>query len=248
MTPAHGITLFIWSLTIAAEFYLTWILNFRPGRKTYPAFTVYINFCLCRSLILYALNLAGAQGAYFYTYYTGVILDCGLRACIVIEVARELFYPITILPADSYRNICVTVTGVTFACVASALLFPSNYPHLLFAAAREMDRTVSFLVCALFWAVAFHAMKLGIPWRKRLLGIALGLGLDATMNSVALAITSSTGRAFSMQVGLLIVCSGCGAMLTWNYFFLISEPVLVSPPIRFAPVSCGRSEERRAIS
>jgi hypothetical protein len=229
MTPAHGITLLLWTLTIASEAVLAYVLTFKPGRKTYPAFNIFINFCLSRSLLLYAINIGGNREAYFYVYYVGVLLECGIKACVMVEIVRELFYPISILPGRSLNEICATVAFTTLVCVISAVLFPSTYPHLLFAAARVADRTFTFMVCLLSWAIALHAYKLGIPWRKRLLGIALGLGFDATVTSVVLTLGTSVGKIASVNLGMLIVCSGFVAMNTWTYFFLLPEPELISP-------------------
>lgn len=239
MTPGYGLTFIIWTLTIISEGLLCLLFVIRPGRKQYPAFRTYVNFCFSRSLVLYAINASGNHYAYFYASYVGVLLESVIKFFAVVEITKELFHPVSILPGKTYSQMCISVTTITAACIGASIFFPSLYPHLLFASARLMDRTITLLFAGVMWVIVIYKSRLGIPWRTRLFGIVVGFGFDLTVNSAVLAISTSSGRAITHSVGMVVCFSALVTMSTWTYFFLQPEPALISAvtplPVKVCP-------------
>lgn len=211
----------LYVLTLLSEITVTLLLAIRPGRKRFPMFQMLVTYTCIKDLCLFGIWVSHLRGPYFYAYYTFAIIEVAFLIGAIAEVAREMFFPVSILPGLTVMKLLSCVTGVTLACLGAGVVFPSRYPDILFSAAWTAERSSSAIACGLLWVSIGFARWLGIPMRKRLAGIVAGLTLQTSIATIALAQTPSTA------VGHVIMVSGIATMIVWASAFLLPEPKLL---------------------
>jgi hypothetical protein len=212
----------LYSTTVALEVLLSILLIVRPGRKRYPLFQSLAFYTCAKDLALFSIHLSRDRATYFYAYYTLGIIEAVLAFCVVAEVARELFFPVTILPKVTVKKMLCTVIGVTTTTFGLGVVLPCRYPDILFSAAWTVERTLTSLECAMLWISILFAWRLGIPWRKRLGGIVAGLTFQTSVSVAALS------NSPNPTVGRVIMISGMVTMIAWIYTYFLPEPALIS--------------------
>jgi hypothetical protein len=123
----------------------------------------------------------------------------------------------------------VSVVSVLFAAV-SALgpRFADSGEALNMAFAIAIQRVqegLSVLILCLLLFVCFATKPLGLTFRSRIFGVALGLGVSATVQLIQAAWLATTqARSVYSPMFVMSTLGTCAAFLVWGAYFAMPEP------------------------
>jgi hypothetical protein len=189
--------------------------------RTFPAFFLYICWCLFSDIFLYFIRVLYPAQTYFKIYLMQLMFDTVMIFAVLVEVAWSILSPIrSSLPKHSWIGIAALVAlGGAILWPISGLAAPD---HLSSAGMNlfKLQQTPAILRAVLFLALAAFSQVLSIGWRDRELQIATGLGFYSI---VSLAVTIlHTHQAVGAQYGWLdevASFSYLAALGYWVYSF-----------------------------
>jgi hypothetical protein len=229
----------------------------------FPALASWLGLRLTWLLFLQAvLSLHLPSQVYQYGYYAGYIV-CSVAIFFVIqEIFRHLMEPVPglrRLGLIAFR--WITIISVIISAVA--VVSPSNGKGFqINLIALQLMRSISIMeLCLLvFLALAIHS--LGRSFRSRIFGIALGFGLQATLDLILSAFSSARAdfAVFGAHTTVHNIALTVTAitLLIWMVYFLVPEPAgermkivlpLESPILRWNEIAkaLGHSSPQVAV-
>jgi hypothetical protein len=161
-----------------------------------------------------------------------------LDAVLSVAVIYELFNHV-LLPYPSIKQLGIllfrwaSVVLVVIAAVSAGVAQGSDSARLM-AAILILQRSVLVVRCGLFLFVFMFASSLGLTWRHHVFGIALGFGVSASIELVAVTMRAHFGAMDHSVYRVLASASYDCAVLIWMGYLLTSEK----------PVSLRKREPR----
>ena len=182
----------LWFTQTAGHLALFVVLLRRKIYQEFPLFAFYVLSAGILSATLLVLNY-GPQftGEQYYSAYLGSIAVLStLRFGIVYELLGRMLreYPALSSLGRSlfaWASILLMLIAIGFAWLAPA----GGSGHRM-AVVFVLNRTVDFLLCGLLLVLFTFRRYFGLTWRSYAFGIALGLGVSASMDLAADAIHS----------------------------------------------------------
>lgn len=232
----------IWVARVALEAILLAFLVRRKIYQEFRAFVLLTGWEVCLSTILLIMDVPGvATGA---KYYQVLSIRTAGDAVLSFAVLYELFkrvlrdYPVlTSVGRSLYRWAILLFVMIALGLAWSA---PASGSGTLVATFLVMQRTVRLLECGLLVFLFIFARSFGLSWRNRAFGIALGLGVAASVSLATSAIGSQiepgifSGGTPATVLGkdlyqLLNQVGDLSAVLVWMKYLLAREKALAVP-------------------
>jgi hypothetical protein len=199
----------------------------------FPMFFVYTIFRAITSLILFFLYVAhlldGSAFAYaLWLHETGCIL---LRFAVLYEL-----FAVVLKPYSSLRQTADSIFrwGIAALLLIAALLsvYQSWGPFSArFAAGLNLvDRTADIVQCGLLLALILFSRYLRLTWHSYAFGIAVGLGIFATVDLAISAILMESGKLapagqtlLQTTIDIVSMAAYLVAAMVWLAYTLIPE-------------------------
>jgi len=195
----------------------------RRLHRELPVFFGYLFFHAARSWVLLCIQDAGSYEAYAYSYWALEVLDAVLSFAVICELFSYVLRP---YPSVSRIGILLFrwASGVLIliAAVSSAAAQGNDMTRLM-AGTLVLERSVLVVECGLFLFVFMFAASLGLTWRHHIFGIALGFGLCAGINLVAVTVRAHFGGLDHSVFRVLKSGSYDCAVFIWMGYMLTSE-------------------------
>ncbi|HTZ97379.1 MAG TPA: hypothetical protein VMB18_13340 [Terriglobales bacterium] len=221
----------LWIVHVVVEAILLAILVRRDVRRQFPIFFLYIAWDVALNSLLVLLDYSGLKYAGYYyheVYRVDTTGDAILIFCVLYELFSHLVgdYPVLKNTGSSlYRQ-----TVLFFLAVALVLAWyaPAYSPEMLIPNLAVLQRSARLLQCGLLTFLFMFAHSFGLSLKSRMLGIALGLGITATIGFVLAAIrvhlTAVLGPTFPKGIMELIHQMGdLAAVGIWMAYALAPE-------------------------
>jgi hypothetical protein len=178
-------------------------LIWRKAYRQYRWFFAYMAAEVMQTCILYPLR--NAPTAYFYGYVFGSALTLILGFGVIHEIFISIFRPYhTLRDLGSvlfkWAGLVMLLVAVIVSASGQAL---QREP--LVEATLILERSIRVVQCGLIMFLLLFSKYLGISWRQRSFGIALGFGSYATIDLSLLAL--HLGAHISQDVANLITMS-----------------------------------------
>jgi hypothetical protein len=212
--------------------------------RKYPALSAYfaIRGVMCFFLEGLVWNGMPANGsARYLAYYFGYYLNYLVISIAIFFVIQEVFKKV-MEPVPGLRRLGLTafrwVSVVSLVVSVGTITLSADTPHVgLFYLCKlgpSLMRCVTIMELCLvaFLGLTIHA--LGRSYRSRLFGIAMGFGLQASMDLVSSALIVRFHGAAS-PVNIVLQFAITLVLLVWTAYFLLPEPasersMIVLPP------------------
>jgi hypothetical protein len=218
--PKNALT-WIWLAGICLQIILAIALVVRQAWRKFPVFSFYFIFNLLQSTAMLVLTATETlhPRAYFYSFWGLQVLVLLLGLGVMFEVFMRLL--------TSYPTIKRTVVPACFVAVVVLMFFdamamygrhPSGDLSLMvpFLRAEETVRVVQAgMVVFLYVCAGFFRLHL----REVEFGIALGLGIFATLQLIGVVLTSHFGVEVMPATGTFEMLSFDVAVLIWLRYF-----------------------------
>ncbi len=200
-------------------------------RKLRSEFSAFFSYSVFQVLVFFCLFFTyfRAPQFYFSTYWTAGALDAAIGFQVIYEIFVNAFAPypaLRQLGKTLFRWAALVLLMVAFiAAVAS----PSPLRSGLMAGIFILERSVLLMQCGLVLLLFTFSGSLGIDWRNRIFGVALGFGLYAAAQLIVFTMRSQLGPQLgSVGRAALILCNGGAytlAVLIWLRYMLSPQPV-----------------------
>jgi hypothetical protein len=224
MTSAiHG----LWYVQITFQVILTGVVIVRKSWRDLPAFSSYILFVMTASLVKYAISRAHSGTTYFWAYWISEAVSILLGLLVVSEIFMKLFAPHMALRKLALLICRGAITLlVVFGCAVVYAQAPGDqgiYIGLMIA--EEATRIVEVgLIMFLF----LSSSAFGLHWRQHVFGIALGLGIFASVELVALAVRLHVGPTAFPAFAVARLVAFTMSLMVWLGYLLAPERVTTS--------------------
>lgn len=171
------------------------------------------------------LNAQQTYDAFFYTYWPLNAMQGVTELLIIFSV-----YRIAMRPLEGLQR----MGTIIFAWVSTVSLILSTVialgPHSeglneLATLIGQIQEGISVLTVCLLVFVCFAARPLGLNFRSRAFGVALGLGLNSTIGLVLAAwFSNSSMQSVYAPVFACGAIAGLVPMFVWSAYFVLPEP------------------------
>lgn len=167
---------------------------------------------------------------YFYWHWVLAAVQTALMIAVIYNIFNLAMRPLPGLHRLGrivFR--WVSVVSVLFAVVITMgprLADSGAVIIVVFSIAiQRIQEGLSVLILCLLLFVCFATKPLGLTYRSRIFGVALGLGVSATVQLVQAAWLSTTeARTIYSPLFVLSTLGTCAAFLVWGAYFAMPEP------------------------
>ena len=211
----------LWIAGMACQTVLVLVLLLRKSWRTFPLFSAYSIFNLFSAAFVYISQTQ--LRLYFYSYWLAEAIGIGLGFAVLYEIFGHLFsaHPALRKIATLAFNsalllfICMGVivlvkhSPVGFRGISSAVLVMEE-------AARTIE--VGVLISLFLLSTAF-----GLHWRQQVFGVALGLGIFAAVELIAVTMRAETGTTADSLLTVVRIVAFNASLLIWIGYLLAPE-------------------------
>lgn len=200
------------------------------AHKTYPALVGYLALSLLFGISFgilpygpHSINGNVRYMWYFWGYWTTYLASAALLLLTIQSIFRQIMAPLpglSRLGVLAFRwVVCISI----IVAIGSSYMPTAMNSQPLVVIASEIMRCVSIIELCLLAFVTLVVQKLGLSYRSRPFGIALGFGMMASMEFVLSAIGFRHEGAFTVT-NIAAQASGVLALALWAYYFAKPEP------------------------
>jgi len=223
-------------MNLSATDYLLWVIGpillaltcgailKRRLVSEFPVFFAYAAFHVLRTAVLFTVQHRMSYNDYFYAYWSAHAVSIVLGFTVIYEIYCRVF--------QNYDAI-QQLGGIVFGCAAVVLLVvavltavsaPGTDTPGIVKAVVLLERSVRVMQCGLLVCLFLLSFYFGLSWQNYIFGIALGFGVFASIELVAIAVRSQMGAiadtAYSQVNGAAYSCG----VLIWVCYLLAPKP------------------------
>ena len=224
MVQAHSP---LWHYLSVAPRVLLAVLAFamwrRGLRRQFPAFFSYTIFEAVGGAAIYAVYMSPSvsSATYWWSYLSFLAIEVFIKFVVIGEVFTNLFraYPSIGRLAKSL----ITAAGIVLVFAGSLIAaYASPGSFWFVSATRILGRSVSVVQCGLILFLFLLAARFHLTWSRPVLGIALGLGVMASVYVAYWALLADwlLGTK-SNKLDFLVMSTYHLCVLIWCYYLLV---------------------------
>ena len=216
----------LWLGVPAVQGLLLYWMAQRKLHRQYPFFFSYTILQIISSMALLFIHWNGTYATYFYSYWTSSLLIAFAEFAVMYELFCEAFKPYGAL-----RNMGAVIfrwAGLVLVLTATLIAASSNGAAMtqVLAGVLTLERGVRVVECGFVLLLLLFAGHLGLTWRNRVVGIALGFGLFSAVELTVLTLRYQMGPEFGSGqfLSLLKSFAYAGAAILWTTYSLMKQP------------------------
>jgi hypothetical protein len=166
-----------------------------------------------------------SQQVYCYVYwFTQFVVD-GLALAVTLEIFRDIFKPYEALRHFGTVMFRWIVAVLVLVSVVSAVSTGSlQTADILNSISLMFDRGLMTLQCGIVLFLLLSNRYIGISYRQRVFGIAVGFGLSASVSLLILSVVHWAPAAMIQPLGAVMNFSGRVGEVIWLVYFFLPQP------------------------
>ncbi len=166
-----------------------------------------------------------SQGVYDYFYwFCNLTIDC-MALAVMLEIFHDIFKPYEALRKFGtvmFRWVVAVLVMVTIA--SSITTVRLHAAELLNAGSVMFDRGLMILQCGIVLFLLLSNRYLGISYRQRVFGIAVGFGITAAVSLLVWSMLHWVHHSMVAPLFALMNVSGRIGDCIWLVYFFIPQP------------------------
>lgn len=205
----------LWCAHPALQAVLAAILFRRKLHRAFPVFFAYLVAEIAIFVVLFPLQ-GGSYKLFFYTYWATAGVGVLLGFKVIHEVFLDVFRPYHTL--RDLGTVLFKWAGLVMLMVAGVVAASSSGSNQepLATGILTLQRSVRVVQVGLILFLLVFSRYLGISWKQRSFGIALGLGAYAGVELMLVALNGSfTSAHYQAMSGIINMAAYNLAILTW---------------------------------
>jgi hypothetical protein len=217
-----------WVATLLLQAALAGVLLSKKLWKRFPFFSCYclLNFVL--GLALFAVFNFGLRHIYYYAYWVNEAMGLLLGFAVLYEIFRNLLTPypaLKRLATQIFQGALALL--VVLGCIV-AYAQPLGETSKISVAFLIVEQATRILEVGLLLSLFLFASAFGLHWRQYVFGFALGLGVFAAVELVALTMRVQFGVAANPIINICRSVSYNLSLVIWIGYIL--APDLATSP------------------
>lgn len=192
----------------------------RKLHRTFPIFFAYVVFQIVAFALTFPLRAERFYEIFFYSYWATTAVSVVLGFKVIHEVFMDVFRPYHTL--SDLGSVLFKWAGLVMLMVAAVMAASvrSGGQDPLVSGILTLQRSVRVVQCGLVLFLLVFSRYLGINWRQKSFGIALGFGTIASveLSIVVLGVDRQILSSFVNMVAFNIT------ILTWLGYMLAKSP------------------------
>lgn len=220
----HWTEYVLWFAGPAVQAVVAFFMVRKNYKSEYPAFFTYTAYQAVSAVALFGIWRLGSYAFYYYAYWLVTAISVLLAFIVMHEVFVDAFRPYEAL--RDLGGMLFRWSGLILLMLAGLSAFISRQTDvdIMYDALVTVQRSVLVMQCGLVLFLMLFSRYLGITPRHYLFGIALGFGMNASLDLIVCTARSYLG--FTATTSLRIVSSGgyLFAILIWLGFTLARAP------------------------
>jgi len=236
MTALRLLWYCLWVTPHLLQGIIVYVMLRRKLHRQLPMFFLYSAFEILQFLVLFTISLPFMhfEKGYAPVYSVGLAVSTAIRFGIIYELFVHFFrrYP----ALDGSGRLLVRGVTIVLLLVAIGLgvTAPEHSNDLLLNATYALDRTVSVLQCGLLISLFLFSRYFALWWRSQAFGIALGLGIFASVELAASAVWLHIGSFGNAAVNLITMATYNCCCVIW-IIYLVAEDRTWQHPRKTVP-------------
>jgi hypothetical protein len=192
----------------------------RKLHRTFPIFFTYVAFQIVAFALTFPFRAERFYEIFFYSYWITTAVSVVLGFKVIHEVFMDVFRPYHTL--RDLGSVLFKWAGLVMLMVAAVMAASvrSGGDDPLVSGILTLQRSVRVVQCGLVLFLLVFSRYLGINWRQKSFGIALGFGTLASveLSIVVLGVDRQTLSSFVNMVAFNIT------ILTWLGYMVAKSP------------------------
>jgi len=187
--------------------------------KTLPVFFSSLAFQVLQTVV--GIALIHSHEAYTWNFLFDVVAGEALGLAVIYELAHKMILSHSSV-AELLRPLPLWTTAILLllATVAGALFHP-HWQNQVERAAIILSFSTNLVGIGLLLTLLLVTRIMGVCWRSLPAGVALGLGISATVQLAGLVLVGQPGKSFIgdlIQLGSFHLC-----VMVWLVYLLLPE-------------------------
>lgn len=222
MSPREQLVYGLWFIQPILESVVLIAMFRRKVYRTSPFFFSYIASQIATFCILFPIYRANWCQAYFYAFWITSAVSVALGFKVIHEVFLDIFHPyhtLKDLGAVLFKwsaLVMLLVAGVISASSQAGADGPLAH------AVVTLQRSMRVVQCGLVCFLIVFSKYLGISWRQRSFGIAIGFGSFATVDLGVLALNAGGYLSRENMNVVNMAAYGC-AIIVWLVYAVMAS-------------------------
>jgi hypothetical protein len=223
MTLLGMVWYYLWIAPYVLQGVLLLVMVRRRFYRQFPVFFAYTAFEVCQFVVLFAMDHSAAVSAeeYVHAYGWALAVSTALRFGILHEILAHLFRDYAALGHFGKPIFRAATVALLFAALALAVYTGGNNANGVMLAVHVADRTASILQCGLLMCLFLFSTYLGLSWRNHVFGIALGVGIFASVELIVSAMRAQITLPYFVDFLTMGTYHCC--VLLWIFYLWAPE-------------------------
>jgi hypothetical protein len=198
------------------------VMLWRGMHKAFPVFFAYIVSQVVIFATCYPIRMWGSYAQYFYAYWICAAITLVIGFLVIHEIFLDIFRPFHTL--KDLGSILFKWAGLVMLLMAGvvAAASPSSSQGPLVQSVMTVERCVRIIQCGLVLFLLIFSKYLGVSWRHRSFGIALGFGTFAIVEQIAVGLRASS-YIQEDSLNLTIMFAYNIAILVWTGYMAAKQ-------------------------
>jgi len=228
--PAQFAQTILWCAHPALQTVLVGIMLRRKLHRVFPLFFAYLVAEIAIFIILFPLQ-GGSYKLFFYTYWATAAVAVLLGFKVIHEIFLDVFRPYHTL--RDLGTVLFRWAGLVMLMVAGVVAASSSGGNQepLAAGILTLQRSVRVVQVGLVLFLLVFSRYLGISWKQKSFGIALGLGTYAGVELLLVAFNATYNSVHYQTVSAIVNMAAYNlAILTWIAYALAPNEERLAMP------------------
>jgi hypothetical protein len=215
----------LWVAPHIVQGMIVFVMVRRRLQRQFPMFFLYTVFEILQFGVLFTFARSQPQFGEHYArlYSVGLGLSMVIRLGVIHEVFNHVFRDYQILNATGRALFRGTTVALLVVAVGLAASTPVNNAVSFNFPIHILDRTLSILQCGLLISLFIVSRYFSLSWRSPVFGIALGLGIFASVELASSAILSQIGYSAHVWLDLVKMGTYLCCVTMWMFYLLAPE-------------------------
>lgn len=212
-------------MSLVLNFGLVVVLMGTRSLRRFPLFGTYAIFTLAGSIGLYlmALRHLFRTHAYFYAYWVFEAASVVLGFAVVFEIFGRL-----LTPYPALRRLALLIfrwSTVALIIMGFVVLYAQSTaePDRVARAVMIVEEATRILEVGLLMFLFLFSTAFGLHWRQGVFGMALGLGIFATIELIAITMRYYRGPSVNYSITVARSIAFIISVMVWAGYLLVPE-------------------------
>jgi hypothetical protein len=216
---------YLWIAPHLLQIGIAGVMFRRQFVRLFPWFFAYTCYEVAGFAFLFSSEIFKFNAGYASFYSITAVVSTVLRFGVILEILRHLASKYVVLDRVLKPLFRWITSGLLIAALALALYAEGNRTNHWWFVVSMLDRTAFILQTGILAGLFLFSRYLTLSWRNHVFGIALGLGIYATVTLTTSAISAQAGYWHAELLDNISMAAYQCSTFVWLFYLLRRETI-----------------------